>query len=427
MIHRSLLLAAALGITEITAMAQEKVLINQVEEKVPPYTLPDPLQFSDGSSVSSPNDWARRRRELLRLFEAHVYGTIPAGLTRRSPRPVSIRSDALNGLAIRKILQVPLTDDPSPVLMELMVYLPKNATSAVPIFLGLNFSGNHTVTLETDVPLSGGWLPKSATGATNHIATEASRGTDSAAWPIEQILARGYGFATAHYSDIEPDFDGGWRKGVRGRALSGHTRSGFAPEDWGAISAWSWGLSRAFDALAEDPLIDSKRVALLGQSRLGKTALWAGARDPRFALIVANESGEGGAALARREFGETILRITTSFPHWFCGRFKNYSRATETLPIDQHELIALIAPRPVYIASAQEDLWADPKGEYLAGWHATPVYQLLGLQGLPSASMPALNSSVGDAVGYHIRSGKHALTSADWGHYLNFADRHLKH
>ena len=410
------------------ARSEVSIPINEVEEAVPAYTLPETLTFRNGQRVGSARQWPQRRAELLRLFEEHVYGRIPEGLPRSPGWVIETRRDALGGKAIRQRIQVPLSRGPRPLILDLLVYRPAQATKPVPMFLGLNFDGNHTITAEPDIPLARGWVAnRPRSGVTNHLASEASRGSDAAAWPITRILERGYGLATAYYGDAEPDFDGGWKRGLRGavaRSGSGHP---FAPGDWGAIAAWSWALSRALDQLALDPAIDGRRVAVLGHSRLGKTALWAGARDPRFALVIANESGEGGAALARRFFGETTLRINTSFPHWFNGRFKDYNHRVADLPVDQHELVALVAPRPVYIASAEQDRWADPRGEYLSGWHASEVYRLLGKDGLPGPESPALNLSVGDSVGYHVRTGAHALTEADWEFYLRFADRHLLH
>ena len=408
--------------------AADVIPINQDESKVPPYTLPDPLVSLQGKVIDSAGAWQKiRRPELLELFRSHVYGRSPGPSERAPAQVIATDPQALGGRATRRLIRVPLTANPQGLAEEVLLYLPNGATGPVPVFLGLNFDGNYTVTTDLGVPLTTRWVPNRAqSGVTNNVAQESARGFQADDWPIERILERGYGLATVYCGDIEPDHPQGWKQGIRAALAPQGTNQVFAAEDWGAIGAWAWGLSRALDALEKQPGIDAQRVAVIGHSRLGKTALWAGAQDPRFALVISNESGEGGAALARRWFGETVWRINTSFPHWFCGRFKDYNQNVNALPVDQHELIALAAPRPIYVASAQEDLWADPKGEFLSAKHAEPVYALFGKKGLGVSEQPPVDTPVGDVIAYHVRTGKHDLTRYDWEQYLNFADRQWK-
>jgi hypothetical protein len=312
---------------------------------------------------------------------------------------------------------------------DLLVYVPNAAKQPVPVFLGLNFGGNHTIHPDPAIRLTTSWqrtspARESSGAVVANRATEQGRGNDHASWPLEMILDRGYAVATVYYGDIDPDFDDGFANGVHPLFVKmGQDRT--AGDFTGSIGAWAWGLSRALEALGQAPGVDTERVSVVGHSRLGKTALWAGAQDTRFAMAVSNNSGEGGAALARRRFGETTERINAAFPHWFCDNFNQYNGREDAIPVDQHELIALIAPRPVLILSAEQDLWADPRGEFLAALAADPVYRLCGTDGLAAREMPAVNQPVLSTIGYHIRPGEHALTPADWSVILDFADRHL--
>lgn len=395
---------------------------NYDEARVPAYTLPDPLKFEKGTPVKSAADWPERRAEILALFEKHVYGRTPetSRQSRLSANVTQTIPDFLGGKATLREITLTLRQGTAAVPLRLLLLTPNDAKKPVPAFLGLNFQGNHTVHPDPRITLSTAWMRPGKDGkVVDNRATEASRGTGQSSWPAEKIIARGFALATMYYGDIDPDFDDGFQNGIH--AVFGKP----GPEEWGSIGAWAWGLSRALDYLESDPSIDAKKVAVMGHSRLGKTSLWAGAQDERFAIVISNNSGCGGAALSRRAFGETVARINTSFPHWFADRFNDYNGREGDCPVDQHELIALIAPRPVYVASAVEDTWADPRGEFLSVRHADPVYALFGKIGVGVADLPGIDHPVGDFAGYHLRSGKHEVTDYDWEQYLKFAVRHF--
>ena len=414
------------SMTQLPPIAAQLPGFNYDEAQVPAYELPDPLINAAGLPITNTTAWRTERRgEVLRLFEDHVYGRTPSAHISTRAEVLEVATDVLNGDATRQQVRIHFEKGPHRAAMDILIYLPNAATEPVPLFVGLNFFGNHATTTDPAVLLNENWMrPVDSAGIVDHRATEASRGINAHRWPVEEIIARGYGVATIYCGDLDPDYDDGFQTGIHPLFYRDNQTQPDANE-WATIGAWAWGLSRALDYLETDAAIDSQRVAVIGHSRLGKAALWAGANDERFALVISNNSGCGGAALARRCFGETVARINTSFPHWFSDSHQTYNDREADLPVDQHMLIALMAPRPVYIASATEDLWADPRGEFLAGKHAAPVYALFGKAGLGVEAQPPPDQSVGDHIGYHRRTGKHDILAYDWQQYMDFADRHF--
>lgn len=398
---------------------------NYDESGVPVLTLPEVRARLDGRLAATAADWEEfARPHQLALLEANVYGR------QLPPVPVSVidaveRSDAVlpNGLpAARLQARLRLGSGEASPTTDVLFYLPRS-DRPVPVFLKLNFSGNQAETPDPTVHLCQAWLAdKEQEGIIGNRATDASRGVAARRWPVSEMVGRGYGMATACYGDVFPDR-------IDGRADSGlasldRLLVGELPADEpGAIATWAWQLSRILDWLVTLPEVDPDRVIVVGHSRNGKAALWAGACDRRFAIVISNQSGCGGAALSRRRFGETVGAITRRFPHWFAPAFAGYTDREDSLPTDQHALLALVAPRPLYVASAEEDRWADPRGEFLGAVAAEPVWTLFGKIGVGTADYPAVGEVVGETIGYHVRPGKHDLLAEDWRRFADFADR----
>lgn len=379
---------------------------NYDEAKVGTFTLPDPLVLNNGQPVRDAETWRKQRRpELLKLYEMEVYGRVPDHPPKIRFELVATDASAFSKAAIRKDIVGHLGDEPDGPTVNLVLYLPAKATGPVPVLLHVLF-GN---------PPAGASAP-----AMTNSTPPGEIG------PLSDMLARGYGYAMFRYTEIEGDTRTNSLSLVRKLALSpGQSQPG--PDDWGTITAWAWSASRVLDYLETDRAVDAKRIGLIGHSRLGKTALWAGARDPRFALVFASCSGELGASLARRDFGETVDDVINNFPWWFANNFQKYSGRWNNLPVDSHLLIALNAPHPVFITGGTQDQWADPRGEFLAEVAAGPVYRLLGKNDLGTSELPPLDAPlIEGALGFLYHTGPHSITVEDWTKFLNFADRHLK-
>lgn len=378
---------------------------NYDEAKVGTYTLPDPLVLQNGQPVRDADAWFKLRRpEILKLYETEIYGRVPAHAPKMEFEVTGTNTNSLDGLAIRKEIVGRIGDKADGPKLNLVLYLPAKAVGPVPVLLHVLF-GNP---------------PASTSPATS---TNVSRPGE--AGPIADFLARGYGYAMFRYTEIEGDGRTNNLTLVRKLSLA-PGQSQPASDEWGTITAWAWGASRVLDYLQTDRAVDAKRVALIGHSRLGKTALWAGARDPRFALVFSSCSGELGASLARRDFGETVDNVIANFPWWLAGNFQKYAGRWNDLPVDSHLLIALNALRPVFITGGTQDQWADPHGMFLAEVAAGPVYRLLGKRDLGTTEMPLDTPLITGELGFHYHTGGHSITAEDWKAFLEFADHHLK-
>ena len=400
---------------------------NYDESKIPDYILPELLVSEKHGKIKSVKAWENKRRaEILDLFAGQMYGVVPDALYSTDFKVIKEDISILSGKALLKEIVITISTENGSLPFNLLIIAPSKA-GPHPCFMTINFYGNHTLLDDKNISLTNSWVRNNEDfNITDNKATEASRGVRSHRWDIDAIVDRGYALASIYYGDLDPDYDDGFQNGLHPLFYS-QGQSKPNPDEWGSIGAWAFGMSRSMDYLVTDPLIDDKKVAVMGHSRLGKTSLWAGVNDQRFALVISNDSGCGGAALSRRAFGETVGRINTVFPHWFNDNFTQYNENESALPMDQHMLLALVAPRALYVASAEDDRWADPKGEFLSTYHANPVYKLYGEKCIDDPQMPAVDQPrmVGK-TGYHMRSGGHDVTDYDWEQYMNFADKVLK-
>jgi len=390
----------------------------------PRAAMPDPLIMFNGQRVTSREQWFQERRpELRALFEHYMYGPIP-------PRPAHPRAttlgnyrDFLAGKATLKLVRLEMGPAPAPQI-DLMLVLPNKPPGPAPVFLAMDFCGNHALTADARVPLARSWLGKGCKGCTNGAATEAARGSQAADWPLAEIVRRGYALAAFYSGDVDPD-----RAEVSEGLyawLAGGDQSMNNPTNRGTIAAWAWGFHRCVDYLVTDPAVDARHIAALGHSRNGKTALLAAAFDERIAIAFPHQAGTGGSAPSRGTVGESVQAINDHFPHWFNARFKQFNSAPERLPFDQNCLVALCAPRPVLFSAAEGDQWANPAGQFQVLQAADPVYRFLGTDGLAAREMPPVGQLVASRLGYYVREGKHSMTPADWTVFMNFADQQWK-
>ena len=406
---------------QISAQKTTNTIKNEAD--VPLYKLPHLLTSKGGTEIDTSSEWERLRRpEIHSYFANQVYGVVPDQLDFHNVEILDDEPAALGGKAIRKQVNLIFTRGNKSISMPLLIYLPNKKTKS-PVFLAYNFKGNHSVNLDPAI-LINGKKESELSGDELKKFNASGRGGRTSRWAIDKMIDAGYGLVTIDYNNVDPDKND-FSDGVHALFYkTGQT----APDknEWGSLSAWAWGMSRIMDFLETEASIDHQKVILFGHSRLGKTALWAGANDQRFSIVISNNSGCGGAALSRRRFGEKVSDINTNYPHWFAKNFHNFNENEASLAVDQHMLIALMAPRPVYVASASQDTWADPKGEFLSAKEATPVYRLYGKKGIEIEKLPPVNTPFHGSVGYHLRKGKHDVTNFDWEQYIKFADHHFQ-
>lgn len=389
--------------------------------------FPDPLVLQDGTKTTTKDAWNEKAKpELKELFQKHMYGRYPDVRTKISAKVLHEDNKAFGGIGTLREVELSLGIKDCPPISLLMAIPNDQPKRGVPVFVGMNFSGNHAIVDDPKVRIPLNWTYPNDPGVKNNRATAEGRGKGAKVWPLTQIVKAGYAVVTFHNADVDPD-----TKEERGgmRPFITPFTDGKTPNDFPAtVMCWAWGIHRVIDYVVTQPEFDAKRIAAVGHSRLGKTVLLAAAFDERIALAIPHQAGCGGTAPSRQNDpkAESVKRITTSFPHWFSASFAEYADDTTKLPFDQHTLLALVAPRPVLYSNATEDQWANPKGQFDMLKQATPVYKLLGVDGMMETEFPANGKLIDNRLGYWIRTGKHEMNADDWGVFIKFADKWMK-
>lgn len=401
----------------ISGMVDAQFNVNYDEAKVPKYTLPEILLTKNGKKIQTKKQWEANRKHLLTLFTKNKYGPNP-NLKPKVHFELIHETEVFDNKAIQRQVAIIFNEFPQLSPIYLLIYLPKNVKNPT-VFFGLNFEGNHSLSANSDIEITKNWVnnyQKNEKIVKENRATDASRNSAVIeTWPFETIIDAGFAVATAFHADIEPDKPDGWQEGIR-NFLTEKER-----KNWSTMGAWAWGLCQIVDYLDKTKDFENSKKIIIGHSRMGKAALWTAAQNINIDGIISNESGEGGAALSKREYGETIEIINSKFPHWFSDSYKKFNKNSAALPFDSHQLLGLMAPRPIYVSSAEGDQWADPTGEFLALKLANSVYELYGKKGIEEINQPPVNQPIGSYNKYHYRTGKHYLNDYNWAQYLIWA------
>ena len=398
--------------------------VNYDESKVGTYTLPDPLVLNDGKPVKDAKTWTLRRRpEIVRIFETQQFGIAPGRPQGERFEVLEKGTEALGGKAIRKRVDIHLRAEKTAPVIHLVEYLPAAVKRPAPMLLNISFTAPSNMIDDPALQEGEVWDAKTKAKVPAKMGRPYGQKINVAAF-----LDAGIGVATFYYGDVEPDYAEGFSQGIRKFYLKPGKKTR-GPEDWGSIAAWAWGMSRVEDYFETDKDVDAKRVAIHGVSRLGKTVMWAGAHDQRFAAVIASCSGEGGAALSHRDYGETIAHLTapSRYAYQLGENYGKWAGFPDKAPMDAHMLVALIAPRAVLLQTGDKDFWSDPKGEFLAAVAAEPVYKLLGKEGLGLGTdgWPEAKTPVFHDIGYYMHDGGHGMVPGDWEVYVEFLSQHL--